>query len=513
MSLIRRLFAAATTSALIAVATPPFATEARAQTPERPNVIVIMADDLGWGDLAVYGHPQVLTPNLDALAQSGRLLTQFYVSSPVCSPSRASLLTGRFAPETGIHFAIGGAAGDRYNSSPWLQESITTLYDVFKDQGYATAHFGKWHLGARSPGGGSAPPPSAYGVDVSATTNSSGPRLSVGGDAIGNSREGGTERARSSAKIVEAALSFMDGHRDKPFFMNLWTLEPHAVLSPTDEQMEPYLELTHETARNRGWRSSQTVYYASISSIDRAVGTLIEGLEARGLRENTIIIFTSDNGPSPLWSLATGHAGAGLAGPFRGVKGSLYEGGIRVPFIISWPGRIAPGVVDDVSVMATTDFMPTLTSMAGFAYLAPELDGENRAAALIGGPGLARERPLFWEYRFGSWGEDIHRSPRLAMRDGDWKLLMNPDRSRVELYNLAADRNETANVSAYEGERVAEMSRVLMHWFETEVPDGARAPARAGQSTWIWPGSAPAAAPPTERRIRNAAPLIQAPGQ
>ncbi|MDZ4363713.1 sulfatase [Brevundimonas sp.] len=508
MARFRRLMAAAAASALLAgpavavAQTAPAPTAAVRPATSQPNVIIILADDLGWGDLAIYGHPDIKTPNLDRLAQSGRLLTQFYVGSPVCSPSRASILTGRFAPETGIHYAIGGNAGDRYNSDPWLDDSVTTIYDVFHERGYATGHFGKWHLGARGTNG-NAPPPEAYGVDASATTNSSGRRLRVGGDAIGNDRENGSERAMSSAAIVEAGLGFIDQHPGQPFFINLWTLEPHAVLSPTDEQMEPYLDLTHPTAQSRGWRSSQTVYYASVTNVDRAVGQLMEGLEARGLLENTIIIFSSDNGPSPLWSVSTGHAGAGMAGPFRGVKGSLYEGGIRVPFIISWPGQIDAGVIDDTSVMATVDLLPTLTDLAGDPYQAAGLDGENLTPTLVTGPGQARSQPLFWDYRFSSWGGEIHRSPRLAMRDGDWKLLMNPDRSRVELYNLGTDKNETANVAGYESERVAEMSSRLMAWYETEVRDPTNAPDRSGLGTWSWPGSTAPEATPRGRARRE----------
>jgi arylsulfatase A-like enzyme len=464
-----------------------------------PNIILIVADDLGWGDLAVYGHPDVSTPNLDALARSGRLLTQFYVASPVCSPSRAAMLTGRFPAEVGIHYAIGGPAGTQYNSTPWLDDAIPTVYDAFGQAGYRVGHFGKWHLGARGPAG-DAPPPEAYGVDESLTTNSTGAPLRVSGrridtvtgQSIADSQtERGDQRAYSTAAIMDAGMAFIDRADDRPFLLSLWTLEPHSILNPTDEQMEPYLRLTHPTVRDR-FRSSQTVYYASLTNIDREVGRLLAHLDARGLRENTVVIFTSDNGPSPLWSVETGHAGAGLAGPFRGAKASLYEGGIRVPFIIAWPETISPGVVDDDTVMSAVDLAQTLTALAGVPLDADSLDGQDQSPALMGRGTGGREHPLFWDYRFGFWGRDVERAPRLAMREGDWKLLMNPDGTRVELYNLSVDLNETANAANYEPERVAAMSASLMDWHRTRSRDPENAPLRPGRP---WPMPRAAASP------------------
>ncbi|MEM6411709.1 MAG: sulfatase-like hydrolase/transferase, partial [Pseudomonadota bacterium] len=290
---------------------------------------------------------------------------------------------------------------------------------------------------------------------------------------------------------IDHAIAFIESRNQHPFFMSLWTLEPHAILAPTEEQMAPYTELTHPSVKGKFW-GSETVYYASLTDIDRHVGRLIDYLESAGLRENTIIVFTSDNGPSPLWSKATGHAGAGSAGPFRGVKGSLYEGGVRVPLIVSWPRQQERGI-DTQTVISAIDFLPTLATLAGIdtSEIMNDRDGEDLADALTGKSALNRSKPLFWDYRAGNWGRDIQRSPRLAIRDGDWKLLMNPDGSRVELYNLANDRSETSNIADYEVEKRDEMIAELMDWFETQVPDNSNAMPFAGQKVWRAPGDNP----------------------
>jgi N-acetylgalactosamine-6-sulfatase len=441
---------------------------------EKPNIVFVFTDDQGWGDVGAYGHPDVQTPHLDQLAGEGTLLTQFYVGSPVCSPSRAAFLTGRFAAETGVHYAIGGPAGNRFNDVQWLDPDLPNIYRTFAEHGYRIGHYGKWHLGQRDQEGNDvAPPPAEYGVHESATNKSSGPKLRR------------LTNGNKSERVADEAVAFIERNREQSFFLSLWINDPHAVLDPSEEQMEPYMDQTHRAVRDT-LRSSQTVYYAIIESIDAAVGRVMAKLEKEGLRDNTIIIFSSDNGPSPLWSSATGHAGAGLTGPFRGTKASLYEGGIRVPFITSWPAKIPAGRVDG-SVVAAVDLFPSLVKMAGLPFELPDfLDGEDRSAVLLGDT-AKRSKPLLWEYRFGNWGRDIQVSPSLAILDGDWKLLMNPDRSRVELYNLGEDINETENRARYETEIVERLATELMDWWNTEVPSPKRAPAYAGHPGWRMP--------------------------
>jgi arylsulfatase A-like enzyme len=440
-----------------------------------PNVVFIFCDDLGWGDLGSFGNTEIATPHIDGLAREGVRLGRFYVNSPVCSPSRAALLTGRFPGEVGIHYAIGGPAGDQYNSVPWLDPDLPTVYDVFKDAGYVTGHYGKWHIGH----GEGAPPPAEYGLEVSGTSHSTGPGLVHAGEKLTN--------ANKSEIIANRAVEFIEAHAEQPFFLSLWIMDPHSVLDPTAEQMEPYLKHTHPQVMD-SYRSSMTVYYAIISAIDTAVGRVVEALEAQGLSEDTIIVFTSDNGPSPLWSSGTGHAGAGSAGPFRGVKGSLYEGGIRLPFIVRWPGQVPSNYLDMDSIVSAVDMPQTLAKMAGVdaSCLETITDGEDRSAVLLG-QSSEREKALYWDYRFGSWGRIFQKSPRLALMEGDWKLLMNPDSSRVELFNLKQDPMETSNRADIEGARVADMAERLQAWAKDELMDPDLVPQWSGQLGWLVP--------------------------
>jgi len=446
-----------------------------ASTARAPNVVFIFCDDLGWGDLGSFGNVEIATPHIDGLAREGARIGRFYVNSPVCSPSRAALLTGRFPGEVGIHYAIGGPAGDQYNSVPWLDPDLPTVYDAFKDAGYVTGHYGKWHIGHSK----DAPAPSEYGLEVSGTSHSTGPGLVRAGEQLTNSNK--------SEIIANRAVEFIEAHADQPFFLSLWIMDPHSVLDPTAEQMEPYLKHTHPQVMD-SYRSSLTVYYAIISAIDTAVGRVVAALEAQGLSEDTIIVFTSDNGPSPLWSSGTGHAGAGSAGPYRGVKGSLYEGGVRVPFIVSWPGKVPSHYLDMDSTVSAVDMPLTLAKMAGVDASALELvvDGEDRSTVLLG-ESSAREKSLYWDYRFGSWGRTFQKSPRLALMEGDWKLLMNPDNSRVELFNLSQDPMETSNRADVEVDRVAEMATRLQTWANEELMDPNLAPPWSGQIGWRVP--------------------------
>jgi len=452
----------------------------------QPNIVFVFTDDQGWGDLGSYGHPHIQTPNIDALAKDGMRFTQFYVGSPVCSPSRAAKITGRHAAETGVHYAIGGPAGNRFNSVPWLDPDIPTMYDVFAAAGYVTGHYGKWHMGWRdSEGNPAAPPPSEYGVQVSGTTHSTGPQMNLRGERMTNGNK--------SEIIANRAVEFIDEYKDKPFLLNLWFHDPHAILEPTTEMMEMYKEhsaLWGVESPRQEFVSSLTVYYSIITAIDTAVGRIVDALDKAGIRDDTIILFSSDNGPSPLWSRNTGHEGAGLTGPFRGTKASIYEGGIRVPLVANWRGRFPANIVDDQSVISAIDMMPTLAALAGVPMIEDdEISGLDMSRAFLGEPIAERQEPLFWEYRFGNWGRDIQKSPRLAIRDGDWKLLMNPDGDRKELYNLARTPNETENAALYEPVVLERLETQLMKWYNEKVPDHDKAPPFAGRMHWQMPRS------------------------
>jgi len=437
----------------------------------KPNFVFIFADDLGWGDLGCYGNRQIKTPNLDRLAREGLLFTQFYVSGSVCSPSRAAIMTSQFPARLGIHGHFATHKQNQARAMPnWLDPKVSTVTKLLQTGGYATGHFGKWHLGS----GGGAPSPGAYGIDDHCTRVSSGPQLTGLDDPY--------FRAKSTAQIVDRALGFIEEHRDEPFYVNVWTLVPHATLHPTPEQMEPYKRYAPAGVSYEGVKQ---IYYASVTDLDTQVGRLVKGIDELGLRENTYIVFSSDNGPEDLHIRNAVHSGIGNTGPFRGRKRSLYEGGIRMPFIVRCPGRTPAGRVDSETLIAGVDWLPTVCGLARVKVPADlTLDGEDLSAALQGTP-TQRTRPLMWEWRFRVFGDMVHKCPMLAIREGRWKLLLNPNRSRVELYDIPKDPTELNNLADRHADVVERLARKVLAWQKT-LPKG---PAEevAGSNAYPWP--------------------------
>ncbi|NNE93265.1 MAG: sulfatase-like hydrolase/transferase, partial [Verrucomicrobiales bacterium] len=342
---------------------------------QRPNILFILADDLGWGDLSCYGHPELKTPNLDGLAAEGRMFTQFYVNAPACSPSRAAFLTGRYPGRLGIHAHIAGP--DRNSQRGivnFLDPEVVTLMDLMKGAGYATGHFGKWHLGI----GEGAPEPSAYGVDDSVVLQGNGKRINRGPVTA--------EFWQNAPTLVaDEVVRFLEEHRDQRWFINYSTLVPHAPLNPTGEQMEPYRR--YSAGKQAPFAGATQVYYAAVSELDRQIGRVLAKLEELGMRENTLVVFTSDNGPEDIRAFNAAHSGVGSTGPFRGRKRSLYEGGIREPLILRWPGRIPAKTVDDSTVLAAIDFLPTLAELCDLPLkkeTASGLDGQDMSEAWLG---------------------------------------------------------------------------------------------------------------------------------
>ncbi len=432
-------------------------------TKERPNIIFILADDLGWGDLACYGHPQVQTPNLDRLAHQGTRWTQFYVASPVCSPSRAAFLTGESPSREGIHGHFGSIKENAARRMPqFLDPARPQLISDLKRAGYATAHVGKWHLRnnvaavlGREPDGdqGQGPSPEAYGFDFVG----SGEPFGGAGPA-----DDPYHRARSSRVFVDETISFIRRHRDRPFYVQLWALQPHARLNPLPQQLRPYAHLA--PGRDFPHASAAQIYLASITDLDDQIGRLMAELDELNLSNGTILIFTSDNGPEDIHVINAGHSGVGSTGLFRGRKRSLYEGGIRVPFVVRWPGRIPAGVTDDVSVLSALDLRPTLTALAGAEFTAGRMpDGED-VSDIFFGKVRARQKPLLWEWRSSIIGHAVNRSPSMAIRDGDWKLLLNPDRSRIELYAVREDPTELDNRAREHADTVERLAERALAW-------------------------------------------------
>jgi arylsulfatase A-like enzyme len=444
---------------------------------DRPNVVFILADDLGWGDLGCYGNRDTRTPNLDRLAAGGKLFTHFYSNASVCSPSRCAWLTGQLPARHRIH---GHYATPEMNKargmSSFLDPKTPTLSRLLKGAGYVTAHVGKWHLGH----GPDAPSPAKYGFDVVKATTSND-------DTWKERNEDAFFRAKSTALFVDEGLKFIEANRDRPFYLQLWTLLPHATLNPTPEQLKPLAKLSTAEA-GVPHRSARHIYYASLVDLDTQIGRLMKRLEELKLADNTLIVFSSDNGPEEIFIRNAGHSGVGSPGPFRGRKRSLYEGGIRVPLIVRWPKGVKPGQVDNTSVLCAADFLPTVCKLAGAEVpKGHDLDGEDRTATLSGK--AARTKPLFWEWRFNVAGHVLNRCPMLAMRDGQWKLLMNPDGSRVELYDVPADASELNNLADRHPEVVKRMRERLLAWHKT-LPKGPTDPG-AGKNTYPWPKETP----------------------
>lgn len=447
-------------SSLAALAPAPLA---------RPNIVFVLADDLGWGDLSCYGNRRCSTPNLDRLASQGVLFTNFYVNGSVCSPSRTAFTTGQYPARHRVHGHFAAPELNARRGMPnFLDPRVPTLAASLKRAGYSTAHFGKWHLG-NGPG---APMPDAYGFDVHASVNSNETRWAA---------EDAGFRARSTAWIVDNALDFIAKQKDHPFYTQLWTLLPHAPLAPTEEQMAPFSKL--QPGPHVPHKGAWQIYNASLKNLDDELGRFFRRLEELGQAGNTLVLFSSDNGPEDIHIQNAAHSGVGSPGPFRGRKRSLYEGGVRLPLIARWPNRIPAGRVDSSSVLSAVDFAPTLTRLA-LADPLPNPDGEDVTSPLLGQPATGRQ-DLFWEWRFQIAGYYQNRSPILSIRSGDHKLLMNPDRSRVELYDIPRDPGEAQNLAPQQPKIVEALSKKVLAWQKT-LPAGPFDPG-AGSLDYPWP--------------------------
>ncbi|MGB0580069.1 MAG: sulfatase-like hydrolase/transferase [Limisphaerales bacterium] len=442
---------------------------------ERPNILFFYADDLGYGDLGCYGSKQAQTPRLDALAKEGTRFTQFYVSHCVCSPTRSSAITGHFPSRHRIfgHLAFF-SSNERRGMPNWLDVNAPSLPRALQQIGYRTAMIGKWHLGG---GSGSrfqmedlrhsgrvppkdrsivvnhpdAPPVADYGFDHARTT-------------IGNSPTWKAAKpwpqphelyphvepewlTWSSRAIADEAIVFLEQHRrefpDQPFYANVWFKDPHVPLTPTADMLKPF---THLEPKAR-------LHYATIRFMDEQIGHVLDRLDELGMRENTLVIFSSDNG--------AGKGRGGSNGPLRGWKHTLYEGGIREPFIVRWPGQSPAGKVDTSSVLNLCDLIPTLTELTGAKMPdGYESDGENILPALRGKP-FSRSKIQFWHYPA--------TKPALAIRAGGWKLLTDLKGERAELYNLSEDLAESKNLASEQPAVRERLKQQLRAWY-AELP-------------------------------------------
>lgn len=454
--MIRGFFAALLLSSQLAAADTT-----ATQAAEKPNIVIIFTDDMGYGDISSFADRlKVKTPNIDRLAAEGMKFTQFYVSSPICSPSRAALLSGMNAPETGLTSYLQERKGNRdSDQEDYLNPQLAYMPRAFKQAGYATAHVGKWHLG-----GGrdvdNAPSIGQYGYDEFYSTWESpdrDPKLGTT-HAPWDKRlvPGQVERHDRTRYMVDRTLDFLKRNDGKPAFVTLWPDDLHTPFRPSPAMLEK-----HGGSEDRD--RSMKNFLGVLEEYDRQIGRLLDGLREQGSEENTIVIFTGDNGPAP-------HFDHQRNDGMRGMKLSLYEGGIRQPFLIRWPKRIPAGKSDEETVLSALDLLPSLAALADVQLPAEAKergDGEDLSVALLGTP-TERSKPLLFEYGRTAAvprpKDAADQSPSLGIRKGRYKLLVEPDNSRHELYDIPKDRFESTNLADELTTLAQQLAKEVIGW-------------------------------------------------
>ena len=394
---------------------------------QRPNIVLVFADDLGWADVSYQGATYYETPNIDRLARQGMVFTDAYANAANCAPSRACLLSGQYGPRHGVYTvgsSVRGSAGLRkivpVPSTPNLSSKVVTVAEALKPAGYATACFGKWHLGKVKP--------TEQGFDVAFDT-------------------------RNGTVLTDKSLAFIEDNRDRPFFLYL---AHHLVHSPWQSEEELIAKYTRKSPAPG---QDNPVYAAMIEELDRSVGRIMAKLDRLGLSENTVLWFFSDNGGvGPITSMA----------PLRGAKGMFYEGGIREPMIVRWPGKVAPGTTCGTPVIAV-DFYPTFLDIAKAAVPDGQpLDGKS-LVPLLSGTGSLEPRAIHWHFPsyLQAWGcvrVPWRTTPVGAVRKGDWKLMEFFEDGRLELYNLKDDVGETVNLAREMPGKTKELHAEMRAW-------------------------------------------------
>jgi arylsulfatase A-like enzyme len=413
----------------------------------KPNILFIFADDWGWGDLSCHGNLDYRTPNLDRLASEGTDFRQFEVLSPVCSASRVGVMTGRFPARYGIHEHFGSPAMNRSFGQPdWLDPQAPTIAKFLKSAGYHTGHFGKWHLSPEVVGV-DAPSPAEYGFDEFAIFDS-GQHPWPHSDYF---------------KIFDQTIAFIKANHNRPFYINLWIHQTHVPFAPSQAAMEA----------NRNLDKRKQIYAAAVTDGDNGVGRVLAALKELNLDANTLVIFASDNGPALVDArdnpLQPGHYGGyynlGTTGGLRGRKRSVFEGGVRLPFIVRWPGHVPAGKKDETSVISAGDLLPTFCAAAGMKLPADYPGAGENMLPVLEGKAAPRTKPLFWLWRETKDTPDFWGN--LAVRDGNWKMVMTFDQHHLELHDLGSDRPETNNVAAQHSELVARLSKMALDWYAT----------------------------------------------
>lgn len=409
----------------------------------QPNIVVFLADDMGWGDSGCYGSELIQSPNIDKLAAQGVRFTQCYAACGVCSPSRSSILTGRTPFRNGVWQHLSGI------HEAHLRTSEITYPKLLKNAGYQTCHVGKWHLNARhqfnTP---EFPQPGDHGYDYwMATHNNAEPSHKNPQNFVRNGKPVGKLNGFSAPLVAKEAIHWLEDVRvpDKPFALSVWVHEPHKPIATDEQFREPYGDHRNKT------------YMGNITQLDFALGQVMDTLDAMKLADDTLLIFTSDNGPEG----QHGRTG-GSTGGLRGRKRDDHEGGIRVPGIVRWPGHIKPGTVSNVPVIGS-DIFATVLDVTGIPLPTDRtIDGVSMRPAFEGKP-VKRKIPLFWRTHVST------PSSRVALRIGEWKIVGNDTMEEFELFQIEEDPREQNDLATSMPEKLSEMKKTLFQvWADIE---------------------------------------------
>lgn len=430
-------------------------TRSNAQSATRPNIIFILADDMGFYDLGCYGNPFNKTPNIDLLAKNGIRFTQAYAASPVCSPSRAAILSGLHPARLQLtNFLVGLRMDDQSPVLPapykhYLAPGTKLLPQYLKQQGYVTGMVGKWHLGA-----GDSLSPHRRGFDYDRVIAKNG--LDYYNYSItAKDKTLFEDKGKNylTDKLTDYALDFIEQNKENPFFLYLPYSAPHVFIVPRADKLRPYFLQYNQ------FNGKYNPYYAAmLESLDEGVGLIMEKLKTLGLDKNTMVVFTSDNGGVGLDEL--GPVPTSMA-PLRAWKGHIYEGGIRVPAIVNWPGVIKPRV-EERFYFSNTSYLPTFLELLGLKSEGESGDGKSIAHQLLGDQSALGQRDtLFWHYPHFS--NQLGR-PAGAVRVGDYKLVESYETGETELYNLTADLGERKDLSKTMPDKSRELKLLLKNW-------------------------------------------------
>ena len=436
------------------------ALHAEDKSPIKPNIVFLLADDSGYADFGCYGHPYARTPNIDKLAAEGTRFTQFYATGVTCCPTRTGLMTSKWPASYRTYPANGGFA-DR-----------VTITELLHKRGYATGHFGKWHIGPEDQAKSG-----TYGIDVISA-------------AAGAAKKKNT--AGRDAPIYDAAIQFIEQHKDGPFYVNVWGHVSHHKVDPPQRYIDKFKDLVVDESkfaapmqekfaacRALGGNVSEHMkaYLADIHSLDEDIGRLLKRLDELGLSDRTIVVFSSDQGSAPIRSDGkksgdskdtldnTRLNAMGYNGIYRGGKHGMFEGGVRVPWIVRWPGHVPANRVDAKSVISGADFLPTLCAITGVKINASDFDGEDVSAAWLGKGEHVRTKPLLW--KTSSVNSDA------GIRDGQWKLI-HPTRkngAELALYDVVSDPGENHNLASMNPDVVKKLSSKVESWVATLPKD------------------------------------------